>query len=222
MIRYRASEQGVTLVEITVVLMVVAILTSAAAPIASRTIERARLSRAITDMQAIRTALSTFIIDIPASFRGPKIDASGAGNATTNEVDMLVSDGDIPPLGAGHANWLNPVSQSGAMAVDFLENHIVKNIPYAGAIPLTNLPYATGGWHGAYINGPLDPDPWGNRYMVNTEWLEGTVAERRNDTFVLTAGPNELTDTQWTMDGAVAGDDDMIVIVRRGTGELVP
>ena len=216
------AEQGVTLVEITVVLMVVAILTSAAAPIASRTIERARLSRAITDMQAIRDALSTFIIDIPAAFRGPKIDASAAGDAVTNEVDMLVSDGDIPLLGAGNANWLNPVSQTGVMAVDFLENHLIKNLPYDGAIPATNLPYATSGWHGAYINGPLDPDPWGNRYMVNTEWLEGTAAERQNDTFVVTAGPNELIDTQWAMDGAVSGDDDMLVIVRRGTGELVP
>jgi general secretion pathway protein G len=79
---YRHSERGVTLIEITIVLTVIAILTSAAAPIASRTVERARLSRAITDMQAIRTALSNFIVEV--NYRGPKIDGGTNGNAITN------------------------------------------------------------------------------------------------------------------------------------------
>jgi hypothetical protein len=134
---------------------------------------------------------------------------------------MLVSDGDIPLLGAGHTNWLFPVSQTGGMTVDFLERHLITNLPFDGAL-VANRPYPTNAWQGAYINGPIDPDPWGNRYMVNTEWCEGTVAERLNDVFVVTAGPNELIDTQWQMNGAVAGDDDMIVIVRRGTAQLVP
>lgn len=212
--RFR-SERGVTLIEITIVLTVVAILTAAASPIASRTVERSRLSRAVEDARAISTAVSNYVLDASATFRQPHADGNAGGSA---EVDLLVSDGDIPTTNTD-AFWDDPVGQLGpGIVTDFIENHMLQNEPFDDPV---NNAYGTF-WRGAYINGPIDPDPWGNRYMVNTEWLDGTAAERRNDTFVLSVGPNEQTDTIWQQDGAVAGDDDIIIIVRRDTGSLVP
>lgn len=211
----RHGERGVTLIEITVVLMAVAILTAAAAPIASRTVERSRLARAKTDEQAISTAMSNFITDAGATYRQPRADGNNAASA---EVDMLVGDGDTPESNTD-TNWTDPVGQFGPGAVvDFIENHLVQNEPFDDPV---NNAYGTF-WRGAYLQGPVDPDPWGNRYMINTEWLNGTATEMRNDTFVLSAGPNELTDTFWQQDGAVPGDDDLIVVIRRDLGLTVP
>jgi type II secretory pathway pseudopilin PulG len=211
------DERGVTLAEITIVLMAVAILTSAIAPIASRTVERSRQARALEDLRAIATGVSNYVTDATTTYRQPHAQGDSGSSA---EVDLLVSDGDIPrEIGpAGHANWADPVGQAGpGLVADFIENHMVRNAPFGDP----THPYGTF-WRGAYINGPIDPDPWGNRYAVNTEWLDGSTAERRNDTFVLSSGPDEQIDTAWQMDGAVAGDDDLIIIIRRDTNATVP
>jgi prepilin-type N-terminal cleavage/methylation domain-containing protein len=218
------SERGITMIEVTIVLTVVAILTAAAAPLTSRTVERGRFTRALSDMQAIRTAFSSFLTDI-GSLNGPKINGAAIGTSA-NEVELLVSDGDIPSDNLGDPNWSSPVDVLGAVVTDFIENHLVQNEPFNNAAlvagPPASGPYSATAWRGAYLNAPLDPDPWGNRYMINTEHLSGTAAERRVDTFVLTAGPDEQIDTQWSMDGAIAGDDDLIVIVRRDAGVTPP
>jgi prepilin-type N-terminal cleavage/methylation domain-containing protein len=209
-----SGERGITLIEITIVLTVVAILTAAAAPLASRTVERSRQVRALEDLEAIATAVSNYVTDAPANFRQPHVQGDVAGSA---EVDLLVSDGDTPPTIVS-VEWDDPVGQLGpGIVTDFLENHVLQNEPFDDP----THPYGSF-WRGAYINGPIDPDPWGNRYAVNAEWLDGTAAERRNDTFVLSAGPNEQTDTAWQLDGAVAGDDDLIIIIRRDTNLTVP
>jgi hypothetical protein len=130
-----------------------------------------------------------------------------------------VSDGDIPPENAGGTEWSSPVDILGTIVCDLFENHIVRNQPFGNASavvgPPASGPYSSTSWRGAYINAPVGPDPWGNRYAMNTMNLDGTANERRIDTFVMSAGPDEQIDTAWSMDGAVAGDDDIIVILRR-------
>lgn len=196
-----------TLIEATIVLMVASILVAFAAPATSRTLETARLTRAQDDTDAIATAIGNFITEF-ASFT--PFTATGLSGGTV--VQLLVSDGDIPQLGSGSASWQTAVNSS---TVDFLERHLVTNTPGgAGA-------YATGatGWRGAYINAPIDEDPWGNRYGVNTLYLKSLTL---NDVFVVSAGPNELIDTPFTVDGVVPGDDDLTSVVRRDPGLTVP
>ena len=53
------SARGITLIEATIVLTVLSVLTAAAAPSVSRTLDRARQSRAVEDARAIRTAIFT-------------------------------------------------------------------------------------------------------------------------------------------------------------------
>jgi len=102
--------------------------------------------------------------------------------------------------------------------VSFLENHLVLNSSLGGAGSYST---AATGWKGAYINAPVDPDPWGNRYAVNTAYLAASTA---NDVIVMSAGPDEEIDTQyvWTTGGAYPGDDDIITVIRRDSALGVP
>jgi len=210
----RHGEHGISLIEATTVLAIAAILSAAAAPVASRTMDRARLTRAADDTQAITTAINNFIVEFTGFV--PFTTTGLAGGAT---IQMLVGDGDTPrTLGTGgSALWDDVVNPAAAAPVDFLERHLVTNTPGgAGA-------YTTAGanpWRGSYINGPIDPDPWGNRYAVNVLYLR--TAPTSNDVFVVSTGPDEEIDTAFTVNGVVPGDDDIISVIRRDPGRTVP
>jgi type II secretory pathway pseudopilin PulG len=204
------SERGVTLIEATIILTIAAILSAAAVPVASRTIDRARLTRAVTDANAIKTAINSVIDDLGFT----PFTSTGANGGDT--VEMLVSDGDIPFSAIGGTNWDNVVTCCGAgVDVDFLEGHLVTNTLPAGS-------YTTGGgnaWRGAYMTAPIDPDPWGNRYAVNVQYLRNSTS---NDVFVLSAGPDEEVSTEFTVNGIAPEADDIIAVIRRHGGETVP
>lgn len=205
------SDRGITLIEATIVLTVAAILTAAAAPIASRTLDRAKLARASDDAVAIKTAINNFVSAF-TSFT-PFTTTGTNGGAT---VEMLVSDGDIPFSAIGATVWDDVVNPAVSPEVDFLERHLVTNTP-GGAGAYTTA--GGGPWRGAYINAPINPDPWGNRYAVNVNYFRTTTT---NDVFVLSAGPDEEINTAFTMNGAIPGGDDIIAVVRRDAGLTVP
>jgi len=206
------QERGVTILEATIVLAVAALLIAAAAPATSRTLDTARLSRAVSDTDAIAAAIHNFITD--NSF----VPFTSTGASGGDIIEVLVSDGDIPALGTGGgANWDDVVNCcAGAVDVAFLERHLVTNSDLGGVGS-----YTTGatGWRGAYINAPVDPDPWGNRYAVNVEYLKTSTT---NDTFVLSAGPDEEITTAYTLNGAFPSGDDLTSVVRRDVGLTVP
>jgi len=218
------SELGVSLIEATIVLAVVAVLSGIAAPTVSRTLATSRITRATTDVAAIRTAIDSFV-----SGNSFAPFTSNGANTGGEDIEMLVSDGDTPllntaisALGGNNVAWDDPVTAfasygATAIDVDHLENHLALNFAPSGAA------YATGatGWRGAYINSPIDPDPWGNRYAVNVAYLRTLTT---NDVFVLCAGPDEEVDTQFlfTTGGAFPGDDDIMNIIRRDSGLGVP
>lgn len=207
-----SSQRGFSLIEATIVLAVIAVLTGAAAPSVSRTLAQGRLARANTDVQAIRTAIHNMVTEHTLF-----VPFTSTGLTGGDAIEVLVSDGDIPLTAIGGTNWDDPVACcAGAVDVAFLEAHLVNNTGLGAA---GTYSVAAGGWRGAYINAPIDPDPWGNRYAVNTEYLKATTT---NDVFVLSAGPDEEIDTAYTFNGARPGDDDIIAIIRRDVGLVVP
>lgn len=176
--------------------------------------------------------------------------------ADANRVDLLVSDGDIPTLQVSTLGTLWTSLVNGT-TLDTLANHLVVNTRMtAGVEPKDankryrnpsdidmttvgtnanpgyartessgfNAPYS---WRGAYLGGPVGPDPWGNRYAVNVVFLDPSLEAQatgvpagiaaadypRMDVFVLSAGADEEVDTAVAQDGAVPGDDDFIHIV---------
>jgi type II secretory pathway pseudopilin PulG len=207
------TERGISLIEATIVLTIASILAAAAAPVASRTLDRAKLARAVSDAQAIKTAIDNFIVEFTAF---TPFTTTGLVAGTT--VQLLVGDGDIPRTSGagGSALWADPVNPAALAPVDFLERHLVTNTP-GGAGAYTTV--GANPWRGSYINGPIDPDPWGNRYAVNVLHLRTTTT---NDVFVLSAGPNEEIDSAFSVNGATPGEDDIIAIVRRDPGRTVP
>jgi type II secretory pathway pseudopilin PulG len=202
-----ASERGLSLVEATIMLAVIATLSAILAPTITDSIGNARLARAHEDTQNIAQAIQNFISDTGESkfLRVAKGAATAAqppaDRLDARRVDLLVGDGDIPPLGTGvsaETFWTQAVNNA---AVDSLANHLVDNTPGSAAANRYRTPtdIATGGgggnidfarsesggfnapysWRGPYIKGPVDPDPWGYRYAVNVAFLDpspqGTV-----------------------------------------------
>lgn len=204
---------GLTLIETTIMLTVAAILTAALAPVGKRTLDISRLARAKADLGAINQSILAFI------------DSTGLhkftadGTSTGARVHLLVSDGDIPSdvSGAGSSAWLAPVDNATG-SVDFLERHLVTNNPRGDGASTYKVPQTVTarGWRGAYLTGPITSDPWGNRYMTNVKYM---VSETKwgpfYDVFVYSAGPDEIVDTPFAVDGAVPRHDDLMLIVFR-------
>ncbi|MEX2270376.1 MAG: hypothetical protein WD690_02825 [Vicinamibacterales bacterium] len=213
--RFVRAEAGITLVETTIILAVIAVLSAAAAPVASRTLDRARLVRARTDAVEIKNGLFA-IRDDMTQFN--LFTTNGANNGPV--VYMLVGDGDIPvEVGiGGDARWQDPVDNVTGI-VDFLERHLVTNNP--GGNPANGYPTdIQNPWRGPYLAGPIDADPWGNRYASNTRWLKD--APKSNDVVVFSAGPDEIIQTAWESSIITPGGDDIVIIVLADNNRIVP
>lgn len=197
--------RGFSIVEAVTVLSVSAILAMALAPVAKTVTDRARLQRANDDGEAIRDAILQLLNDTGKN----QIMTQGEKGVVVN---LLVSDGDIPRevSGTGDPQWQAVVDNATGL-VDFLERHLVTNNPGGNPANAWSVPggIGGGGWRGAYLTAPIDPDPWGNRYAVNVKFLGAP----KPDVVVLSAGPNEIIDTAFAVDGLVAGDDDIVVLV---------
>jgi hypothetical protein len=185
-------------------LTVTAALMAALAPTLSSTIRHAEVAAATTAM----TDISTQVLEILDDMGYNDFTVDGIENSTS--VEILVSDGDIPRelSGAGSAEWQRAVDLTSGL-VDFLENHLVVNQPRGNPANAYNPPGGGTEWRGAYLTSPIDPDPWGNRYAVNVEFLTGG----NDDVVVFSAGPDEQVDSEYADNGLTAADDDIIVLV---------
>jgi type II secretory pathway pseudopilin PulG len=233
-----------SLIEATIVLMVLSALASIMAPPVleyMRTTERAAASH---DAAQIGAALSRMLDDLGETSVLRDGNGSSAttppSHAAANRVDMLVTEGQTPALdpaavrpGAG-TDWDDAVNHA---AVQLLDDYLVANTPsnvvangYRTAASMTaNTEFdpdvgamfnAEHAWRGAYLPGPIAADPWGNRYAINVEFLERPLGVgplgNVNDVFVLSAGSDGRIDTRFAVDGVTSGND-VIFVVSGGT-----
>jgi prepilin-type N-terminal cleavage/methylation domain-containing protein len=232
----RKCQSGFTLVEVTIVLLVLAILAAILLPTAQTFIHRARLIRCRQDVAAIGAAVSQFLADVGEG--GFLLNGNGGGGnvvfppsrLSDNRANLLVSDGDIPDLGAGgDVAWVAAVNNK---TVDFLERHLVTNNPGGRfenryRTPVDMIQNSGSGynifarntysglnaefsWRGAYMTAPIGPDPWGSRYAVNAIFF---MSKSGNDVVVLSAGPDKTISTAFAWDGLVPGGDDIIYVI---------
>jgi len=194
----------VTLLEVILMLTATAALMATLAPTLSSTIRHAEIAAATTAMTDIQTQVLAALSDM--NFNSFTITGTSGGT----QAEILVSDGDIPRevSATGSTEWRRPVDLTSGL-VDFLENHIVRNQPRGNPANAYN-PLGPGNqWRGAYLTAPTDPDPWGNRFAVNVEFLAGG----NEDVVVMSAGPDEEIDSPYIGDGLTTGDDDLFALV---------
>jgi hypothetical protein len=194
---------GITLFEVTLTLAATTALVAALMPTLTATIQHAEIATATAAMTDIQTQVLAMLNDV--NFNAFTITGTSGGT----HVEILVSDGDIPRevSGTGSNEWQRPVDNIGGL-VDFIERHLVTNNPRGN--PANDYPLGGGNpWRGAYLTAPVDPDPWGNRYAVNVEFLTGGP----QDVVVFSSGPDEQIDSAYSQNGLAPGDDDLMVLV---------
>jgi hypothetical protein len=195
-----------TTLELMTMLSISMALATVLVPVMQPVLRRAEMSRAQYEMLAIAFEINQELNDLNNFSNGFTVD----GVRTGTQVQLLVSDGDTPRelLGSGSNLWQRPVDNTAGL-VDFLERHMATNNPRGNS---ANAYPVTGGnpWRGAYLTGPVDADSWGNRYAVNTDYLDANA----NDVVVLSAGPNEVIETAWSANPLTAGGDDLIQLVQ--------
>jgi type II secretory pathway pseudopilin PulG len=197
------DEQGMTLIEIAVVMTAIMALVGALAPSIATTVRNAEIASANNAMAIIRDQTLAFLTD--TGYKSFTIDGTKNGTITRR----LVTDGDIPldRAAAGSTNWQAVVDNATGLT-DFLERHLVFNEPRGD---VANAYSTTSGspWLGAYLTAPLDADPWGNRYVINGEFLGNNT----NDVVVYSAGPDEQIDSAYQANPLAATDDDIMVLI---------
>ncbi len=217
------NRAGLSLVEVTIMLLVLMLLTGVLAPSIMDFVRDAQWVKVKEDCEAIGVSVARMMRDVPPCFRLVGTDAC----TVDNRVDLLWSDGNttgaISPTSpastnytmaggnaAGPLNWdTNITAQDGSMEQHFVRNDLPAPYPVPQVLyPLTMPvgPQQGTGWRGAYLSPPIGPDPWGGAYMVNTAFLSTATdataeAEGRNgtvwnrDVFCLSGGPNRQYQT---------------------------
>lgn len=239
------GQKGLSLVEVTIMLLVLMLLTSVLAPSIFDFVKDAERVKVKEDCEAIGVSIARLVRDVGNCL----IVGSGGVCDLNHRADLLYSDGDAATdastgnaLGAG-VSHISPASWAtvlaGAVTADSLENQLVKNTPSYDT-PVQNvwgnmsnpLPLFRTGWRGAYVAPPIGPDPWGHRYYVNSEFLsvatDSTTGNGEGqqsggwsyDTFCISAGENGIIQTNFaafTGFGTIRGGDDFIYVISGGT-----
>jgi type II secretory pathway pseudopilin PulG len=193
------SERGMSLVEATIILMVLALLTASVAPSVADYVSDARQVKAKEDVEAIGTGVLRLVRDTGSRC----LRLAGTTDCTVaNRVDLLISGGNDPRANTSvdvtlpdaeaatdaTVNWLPDASAPTQQ--DTVDDQLIENdngTPYTAAgFTGGGGPKMKLGWRGAYINGPVSGDPWGYKYQANTIFL--TVATNATDTAMV---PNQ-------------------------------
>lgn len=238
-----------SLIEATIILMILFLLTAVLSPSISDYVNDARHTKGKEDVEAIGTSVLRLLRDtgLPFPVKDPTVVSANLRLAA-NRVDLLVSDGAAPSKIAdtGVAASANNYKITAALEWDTVDTSTTDNVanmnwhlayntastlhltnPYPGVtFPAAGGPRVGLGWRGAYLSAPIGPDPWGNRYAVNTVFLnpasDATVIGTNFDTFVVTAGPDGTVSTDMEGNGVASGGttpqgDDLIYVMTGNT-----
>jgi type II secretory pathway pseudopilin PulG len=233
------GQRGITIIETTVMLSVLFILAGAMAPIVSESVSTARAVKAKNDANMIAMAL----INLQKDLGGDALSFGGVATAAARAARLpavLASEGGAPTIdasdgGGGLSLLLAPGARdTGAQQVfraaqraqrrrwreaetGALDDHLRTNRRgYRN-----RRPGEYGGWNGPYLSAEVKGDPWGQRYMINSQFLDAgdSAADAdgnpRNAVFVLSAGADGVIDTPFAqplVDARAFGDDIVIRI----------
>ncbi|MCX6550319.1 MAG: hypothetical protein NTY02_04795 [Acidobacteria bacterium] len=238
------GQKGLSLVEVTIMLLVLMLLTGVLAPSIFDYFKDAQWVKVKEDCEAIGISVARLTRDV-----GPCLKlVSATGCTMDNRVEILYSDGNaVVPADVTGADFtstnmppanLNWDNYKDANVGDSMERQFVTNAP-SYPTPSINYPvpmFPVGplfglGWRGAYLAAPIGPDPWGKPYMVNSGFLAvasdavtaGNGNKNRwweNDVYCISPGPNSIYETNFGGNAAFGVDrvgDDFIFVIQ-GSG----
>ena len=240
------GQKGLSLVEVTIMLLVLMLLTSVLAPSMWDFIHDAQWVKVKEDCEAIGISFTRLTRDI-----GPclQVSASGGGCTKANRVDVLYSLGDpldidttlAPPFTGYTAamttqQWTVSSTNTDTMESQFVTNGPVYQTPFdkywTQGVPVGPL-FGTG-WRGAYLSPPIGPDPWGSKYLVNSgfnatakDTTSGDIEGYKKwwweiDVICLTPGPNKKIETPYNAGdyrrGTTRNADDFVTVIS-GSGK---
>jgi type II secretory pathway pseudopilin PulG len=236
----RRAEHGISLVEATMILAVMALLTALTAPAIGGFINEGNQTKAAEDVKVIGVALQRMLRDTGETMalaNGASTSSGfGPSHSSSNGVPLLGGEGATPAAAVargGLTNWDSSNGSPAAAIVSSLAGQLTTNT--AGYRTLTGMS-VTGnfdpsggatfnskfGWRGAYLPDNAGPDPWGRRYAVNAEFLgriSGSTSgapnqvNADNDVIVISAGPNRVVDTAFASTATTAAGDDVLYVV---------
>ncbi|MCP5108393.1 MAG: prepilin-type N-terminal cleavage/methylation domain-containing protein [bacterium] len=186
---------GFTMIEAVIVIAVLAILGAIMVPIISNNISSARLARAGSDTATIGKAIVQFRKDTALW----PIEEGG------NRRRLLFSDTDAtndgnPDNSAIPAGW-NGIAAGERLSLEY--NLIINAENYTRGPSAEGTPV----WNGPYLS-ETRVDPWGNPYVVNSEWFYNLVGN--NGVYVLSAGEGRPASIETPWGGVPpAGTDDI-------------
>ena len=229
--RVQRGQRGLSLIEVTIMLLVLMLLTSVLAPSIFDFVQDAQWVKVKEDCEVLAISVARLVKDV-----GPQLVGAGPGIYPDHKLDLILSDGkaaiDGPAIVPGQplhvmnwwigggANTYDPYAVNAGHSVATCEEQFIRNRdtqapngPFyteAGAPPV-GLTWGQG-WRGAYLAPPCGPDPWGRAYQINTKWLTTRFdlnpgAQTVNhclDVFCLSPGKNGIIETPFAT-GTFAG-----------------
>lgn len=236
---------GMSLVEATIILMVLMLLTGVLSPSIGDFVSDAKHVKVKEDCEAIGVSVMRLMRDV-----GECLKFDGTERCfKENRVDILYSDG--PDVNHGdvdsnaqdfsHADIAqSPLNWWYDEKGDSLEHQLVENGNRNGpqyGTPSNSVPAGASiagphfnlGWRGAYVSSPVGPDPWGRRYLVNSVFLsvaydatEGQAEGQRSggwsyDSFCLSAGSNRIYETGFANPSCLRNGDDFVYVISGDT-----
>lgn len=262
--QFNDDSRGFTLVEVTIILLVLVLLSAIMLPQMGNYNRLARYVKVKEDLGAICASVKKMLDEVMQG--GVYLDPKPNGS---NEypVGLLIGPGDRPVDGAhGGSRWRSFDRQEIVVhtdyndypvdfVVDTLDNHLQQNNPGGGGSRrdrrggghgggghngygryqnVFDNPVESGaffGWRGPYFD-KITPDPWGNRYAINSFGLHGPrYMDDPRDIFTsavvcYSAGPNSGVDTGFNQPmndadgdgyyGWYTGGDDIAVVLSAG------
>lgn len=227
------SERGMSLVEATIILAILATLTAVIAPSMGDYLEDARAMKTKEDVEALGMGLQRILRD--TGFKALRVDGA-VTHTLANRLDVVVSAGLAPAVAGGNytpgATLIENAINWDALPAgnnDTFEEQLVINGTTAYVQP-TTFNTRGKGWRGAYVNIAIGADPWGNRYAANTVFLasatdaaagtgEGQLSGGwAKDVIVASAGPDGIM--QALIEGTagygsgVLNSDDVIFVLQ--------
>ena len=207
------NRSGFTLIEIVIAVAIVAIFAAALSPMVFRHLEESKITKAQNETETIATAMLSYYKD---TGKWPVTNADGP---TGNAVNRVISSATVAiGAGAGAATGAALWATDGTAKAlgDYL---YYNNADDDSAVDGTGSDEANedwptngrGSWKGPYVDAYSITDPWGNAYVVNSNYFPGGAysGSVRHRVLVLSAGPNGTWETAYddAVTEEVLGDD---------------